>query len=300
MFGKRSSWQAETFVCAVRGHVAPAATVARLTADDAGIGVELPTAAGSLGACGAMPGWRGRSRPRHPEPSLPPVSELELPRRDKELRQALLLRLIAIDRGVHSVLFGIVAIALVLLELKLGPLQHWAATLRDQLTNTLNQTGRNPSRGFILSGLNRILKIKKNGFGVLIGTAIAYCVVEGTEAFGLWRERRWAEYLTALATAGFLPFEVHELIKRVTVLRVAALIINIAVLVYLVWAKHLFGIGGSAEEAEDDGMDRTALFGPPAAGMPNRSRRRRLRPAGPRGMAEGTRRRGRVGSGTYA
>ena len=69
-------------------------------------------------------------------------------------------------------------------------------------------------------------------------------MVEGTEAVGLWYEQRWAEYLTALATAGFLPFEVHELTNRVSVLRVSALVINLAVLVYLVWRKHLFGIGG--------------------------------------------------------
>ena len=37
---------------------------------------------------------------------------------------------------------------------------------------------------------------------VLAVTAVIYAVVEGVEAVGLWRERRWAEYLTAIATAG--------------------------------------------------------------------------------------------------
>ena len=55
-------------------------------------------------------------------------------------------------------------------------------------------------------------------------------MVEAVEAVGLWHERRWAEYLTALATAGFLPFEIDELIKRVTVFRVSALVINVAIL----------------------------------------------------------------------
>jgi len=79
---------------------------------------------------------------------------------------------------------------------------------------------------------------------VLALAAAVYCVLEGTEAIGLWHERRWAEYLTALATAGFLPFELDELSHRVTVLRVAALVVNVAVLVYLVWRKHLFKVGG--------------------------------------------------------
>ncbi len=89
-------------------------------------------------------------------------------------------------------------------------------------------------------------------------------MVEAVEAVGLWHERRWAEYLTALATAGFLPFEVDELIKRVTVFRVSALVINGAILVWLVWKKRLFGIGGGVEALRHEEIDRDALFGTPA------------------------------------
>src|ERR671933_830650 len=46
--------------------------------------------------------------------------------------------------------------------------------------------------------------LHRGTLGVLLGTSVAYCVVEGVEAGGLGRERRWAEYLTAAATAGFL------------------------------------------------------------------------------------------------
>jgi uncharacterized membrane protein (DUF2068 family) len=73
--------------------------------------------------------------------------------------------------------------------------------------------------------------------------AAGYALVSAVEAVGLWRERRWAEYLTAIATAAFLPLEIHELVARVTLVRVGALIVNVAILAYLVWAKHLFGIG---------------------------------------------------------
>jgi len=52
-----------------------------------------------------------------------------------------------------------------------------------------------------------------------------------------------AEYLTALATAGFLPFEIYELVGKVTVLRLAAMAINLVVLVYLRNRRVLLGIG---------------------------------------------------------
>jgi uncharacterized membrane protein (DUF2068 family) len=264
--GRRTRWQAETFVCSLRGHCAPAATVAELRPEDAGLGVDLPDGR-RMARCTRCDAWVAGPVPDSPDqPSLPPLTELEMPRRDKELRQALLLRLIAIDRAIHSVLFGLIAAALIALRYRLGPLQRWAADLRTTLTSTLNQTGRNPSRDFLLRVLDRILNINRNSFGILVATAVVYCVIEGTEAVGLWRERRWAEYLTAVATAGFLPFEIHELLARTTVLRVAALTVNLAVLVYLVWAKHLFGIGaGRAGEPGSSDVDRNALFGPPTA-----------------------------------
>jgi uncharacterized membrane protein (DUF2068 family) len=100
---------------------------------------------------------------------------------------------------------------------------------------------------------------------VLLVVAIAYAVLEGTEAWGLWHERRWAEYLTVVATAGLLPLELYELTERVTVLRLVALVVNLAVLVWLVWAKHLFGLRGG-RSAEPAGPDWESLLSaaPPA------------------------------------
>jgi uncharacterized membrane protein (DUF2068 family) len=71
------------------------------------------------------------------------------------------------------------------------------------------------------------------------------------EAVGLWRQRRWAEYLTLIATSALLPLEVYELVRGITALKVVALVVNLAIVVYLLVAKRLFGIrgGAAAEEA---------------------------------------------------
>src|SRR5439155_14476 len=82
------------------------------------------------------------------------------------------------------------AVALIVLDLKLGGVQHWAQDLRDRLSTAVTESGRQPSRGVLVNSLDRVLKINKHGFPVLIVTAIAYCVVEGVEAVGLWLERR--------------------------------------------------------------------------------------------------------------
>jgi uncharacterized membrane protein (DUF2068 family) len=268
--GLRRAWKhhtrlhPETFVCSRRGHVTPASTVARLRPEDAGLGVDLPDGR-RLARCLRCDLWVAGALLAQPvHDALPPLAELRLPRRGEELREAIVLRLISIDRGVHAVIFGMLATAVISLELHIGPLRSQAQSLLNGLRATAGQTGQEPSRGFIARELQKLLNVNSHTLLILAFTAVAYCVVEAVEAVGLWHERRWAEYLTALATAGFLPFEVDELIKRVTVFRMSALVINVAILVWLVWKKRLFGIGGGVEALRHEEIDRDALFGAPA------------------------------------
>src|SRR5205085_11694300 len=89
--------------------------------------------------------------------------------------------------------------------------------------------------------------------GTLRGVGIAllaYGVLEGVEAIGLWLTKRWAEYLTFVATTILLPLEVYEIIHRQSALKIIGFIINVAVVIYLLFAKRLFGLrgGGAADE----------------------------------------------------
>jgi uncharacterized membrane protein (DUF2068 family) len=242
----RRHWHLETAVCAVRGHFAPAATVRHLRPADADAGLDCGDR--RFARCLRCDAWIV------PGPDvqttadyMPALDEIELPRRGRELRDAVVLRLIAVNRAIHSVVFGLVAVALLFVELKLGPVKAWAARVLRSLDSAVSNTGQGSSQSFFARELRKVLGLHQGTLKVLIVTASIYCVIEGVEAVGLWRERRWAEYLTAVATAGFLPFEIHELSKRVTVLRVTALVVNLLILGYLVYAKRLFGIRGGKE-----------------------------------------------------
>jgi uncharacterized membrane protein (DUF2068 family) len=87
----------------------------------------------------------------------------------------------------------------------------------------------------------------------LIGLlAVAYALLFGTEGYGLWRERHWAEYLTVVATASLVPFELWALIEKMTVLRFGALAINVAIVVWLVLMlrRKRNGYGEQVERSE--------------------------------------------------
>ncbi|HEY4377402.1 MAG TPA: DUF2127 domain-containing protein [Acidimicrobiales bacterium] len=257
-------WHTETWVCSMRGHLAPAAGVCHLGPEDRRLGVELGDGH-RLARCLRCDMWVEVADPvagSVTSERLPPIAELPKPRRGKVLQEAVLLRVIAIERAVHCVGFGLLALALAALELKLPGLQTTARSLNRQLSSNGVQAGQAASRDHLNRWLHRLIGLHKSAVTVLLVTALVYCVVEGVEAVGLWRERRWAEYLTALATVGFLPFEAHELIERVTVFRIGALVANLAILAWLVWTKHLFGVRGGSSTLHED-VDWDAILADP-------------------------------------
>ena len=63
--------------------------------------------------------------------------------------------------------------------------------------------------------------------------AVGYGVLEGVEGYGLFRRRIWGEYLTIVSTALLLIPEVQELLKHPTGLKVAGLVLNAVIVLYL-------------------------------------------------------------------
>ena len=55
-----------------------------------------------------------------------------------------------------------------------------------------------------------------------------------TEGTGLLLRKRWAEYFTIITTGGLIPLELYELSRHVTAVKIAVLIVNVAIVAYLV------------------------------------------------------------------
>jgi uncharacterized membrane protein (DUF2068 family) len=176
-----------------------------------------------------------------------------LPLRGKALRDKYVLRLIAVDRFVHFVVLGLLAAAVLIFRQNQTVLDsYWVSILRNVQAGVGGPV-RDTSTGLV-GELNKLFQVNSTHL-LLIGLALAgYAFLEGTEAVGLWFTRRWAEYLTLVATAILLLPEVDELAHRVSPLKVITLVINLAVVVYLLVAKRLFGLRGGdrAERAERD------------------------------------------------
>jgi uncharacterized membrane protein (DUF2068 family) len=144
------------------------------------------------------------------------------------------IKVIIVERIIKAGVLIALAIGLLVAGQR-GWLASWAAQAQEELNL---DAGNN----FIVQLLLKLL--------VLIGTfqhttvlaigAIAYALLEGTEGVGLAMRRRWAEYLTVIATGILIPFEAYEVIHKVTLFRVGALLLNLAVVGYLAYRKRLF------------------------------------------------------------
>jgi uncharacterized membrane protein (DUF2068 family) len=123
--------------------------------------------------------------------------------------------------------FALIAVGIGALHL----LHRDVAAIADRWINAFRVDAHNRFIHWLLAKL--LLLDDKKLKELSVGTFI-YAAVFLTEGTGLALQKRWAEYFTIITTGSFLPLEVYEIIHHVTVAKGVALIINIAVVVYLV------------------------------------------------------------------
>jgi uncharacterized membrane protein (DUF2068 family) len=144
------------------------------------------------------------------------------------------IKVIIVERLVKAAVLIALAIGLLVAGQK-GLLTTWAEYAQGELNL---DAGAN----FIELLLDRLILFiaSFSHINVLAMVAIAYALLEGTEGVGLAMRRRWAEYLTVIATSILIPYEVYEVLSHTTLFRVGALLLNIAVVGYLAYRKRLF------------------------------------------------------------
>ena len=241
----------ELIVCGWAGHVIVGTDAEEVRPQDELIAVQYEDI--RWYRCLRCDSWVALSLPTEPSrPHPPDRDEIELPLRGKALRDKVVLRLIAIDRGFHFlilVLLGLGVIAFAGNETSLRDAYYRVLTaLQGGVAGGPVQTSGHVG---ILHELDKLFTLRSGTLRGVGAALLGYGLLEGVEAVGLWLGKRWAEYLTFLATTILLPLEVYEIIHRQSVLKIIGFIINLAVVIYLLYAKRLFGLrgGGAADEA---------------------------------------------------
>jgi uncharacterized membrane protein (DUF2068 family) len=139
-----------------------------------------------------------------------PAEAAPTPLRGKEIRSAIVLRIFAVERFLRAIIFGALAWAV------------WEfGVSRASLEKAFDKDY--PA----LRALFRQLGYDVNHEGI-----------------GLWLEKRWGEYFAMIVTSLGLPYEIYDLTDKITVTRIIFFLINLALVVYLVVTRRLFGVRG--------------------------------------------------------
>lgn len=67
--------------------------------------------------------------------------------------------------------------------------------------------------------------------------AFAYSALRFIEAYGLWRQRTWAQWLAIISGGIYLPVEFWSLYQHLTLAKALITVFNILLLIYLIWVK---------------------------------------------------------------
>ena len=193
--------------------------------------------------------WFPMALPEDPTVERVPTRDaIELPLRGPALRDRYILRLIALDRAFHVIVLSFLGIVFLTFA------SHNKSLHADyqSIMNALNGGGAAAVRvRGVLGYLRKAFDYTPTHLVVLALVLFAYASLEAVEGVGLWLNKRWAEYLTFVATALLIPYEVYELYLKISVLKLVAFVLNVLVVAYLLYAKRLFGLrGGHAAEVE--------------------------------------------------
>ena len=145
--------------------------------------------------------------------------------KEKRSRGDRLLPWIATERALRCVILVTLGVVLV---------THPHADYGSDVSRLATHLGFNPASNGIRQlsdAAARLTPTKIRVYGVV---AILYGLLEGVESYGLFRRYRWAEYLTVVATSLLFVPEIDELVKKPSLLKVGAFVVNLAIVVYLI------------------------------------------------------------------
>lgn len=179
-----------------------------------------------------------------------PATKAPVVKRAREIRSELILRVFAIERFIRFLLFGAVAY----LIWQFGHSKQSFAQIfhRDLpiIRSTFNQLGFNVNHSNLLLDVRKIFHISPHTLNLLALGVAAFAVVELVEGAGLWLSKRWGEYFAMVVTSLGLPYEVWELTIKLSWFKLVLFGINLALVLYLVLTKRLFGARGGRHAFE--------------------------------------------------
>jgi uncharacterized membrane protein (DUF2068 family) len=194
--------------------------------------------------------------------------------RGNALRDAAILRLLAVERFIRGVLLVLLAYGIYAFNGSRNSLRQVFDTYLPLLRPVADRLGFDLESAGPVRLIEKALNAEHSTLLLVAGGVLAYGLLELVEGVGLWLMKRWGEYVAVVGTSVFIPLEVYEIVETVTWLRAAALALNVFAVVYLLWTKRLFGLRGGRAAFERE-RENVSLLELERAALGERGERRR-------------------------
>ncbi|GIH13329.1 DUF2127 domain-containing protein [Rugosimonospora africana] len=181
-----------------------------------------------------------------------PAQDAPVVRRGRELRDAVILRLLALERWIRGALVLLAGYGVWRFRYHHDAVQKAFNEDLPLLKPLADKLDYNLEDSSIVHSIQTVIQARTSTLAwVALGLA-GYGLLQLVEGTGLWLLKRWGEYFAVVATSLGLPIEIYELSERITWIRIGALLINLFAVVYLLVSKRLFGLRGgrAAYDAE--------------------------------------------------
>lgn len=131
--------------------------------------------------------------------------------------------------------------ALLFIAIGVGALRLLHKDIGDAIENLARHLRFNPEQRLVNFVLEKASLVDDKMLRRISAALFLYAAVGLVEGIGLYLEKIWAEFLTLAITASFLPWEIYEIMRKVTWIKVGLLTINVLVLLYLaklIWERQ--------------------------------------------------------------
>ncbi|MFE4412815.1 DUF2127 domain-containing protein [Streptomyces sp. NPDC093064] len=196
-----------------------------------------------------------------------PAGDAPLVPRGKVLRDLFILRFLAFERALRGVFIVLVAVAVWKFSNSQDAVRRLFNEYLDVFRPVFRHFDYDLDHSPVIGTIQKTFGYRHSTLLIVASVLVAYALVELIEAVGLWYAKRWAEYLTVVATAAFLPLEIYELTEHVSAVKITTLVLNIVAVLYIALAKRLFGLRGGRRAFDEERRSASLLEVEESAGV---------------------------------
>jgi uncharacterized membrane protein (DUF2068 family) len=139
--------------------------------------------------------------------------------------------------GALKLVKAALLIAVASLALRFASLMTRGQTPLHGVLRAMAWAGAFPGRHAVMKAIDRLWTVRPKEAVELGIAALAYAAVFLVEGLGLLFRKRWAEWLTVVVTASFVPVEIYEMVEHFGAGKVVTLVLNVAIVAYLLWHR---------------------------------------------------------------